>query len=393
MVALFSYAYYSSLNEDRYIAVLVPPFAIAGVLAVCRRPPPVWAVLVSGLITARLVATSYAWPGQGPFDFFLAPSSLYFERIVVGDLAGRLPFSSSHFPTLALLAAAAAALLVVVVARRPGARGTVGLAAAGVVVAGVLAFQVSAAEYPARKFTEAAGLPNVADSDLSFVDRAAGGGHVEPLAVDDALPPELSGQLVLLRAYNETLGRGMTVLRRPLPPDLALVHASRARVDWRTGDTELTGPAPDLVLEATGFEAVRFQGEELPPPQLFTALRLRRVRQPLRALWVIRGDSSEGFPEEGRPLRLRVFPPAGGPTCVAGAVAVHALADRPSRYRISGAGRPVRGKAAYGTPGAFRVRVPGGHPTTLTLRGGAARLPDGRELGPTFTGLRVAACD
>ena len=391
IVVVFSYAYYSSLNEDRYFAVLVPPFAIAGALAVFRRPPPVWAVLVSGVVTARLVVTSYAWPGQGAFDFFLAPTSLYFERIVVGDLAGRLPFSTAHFATLAMLVAAAAALAVVVVARRPEAWRPFGLVAATAVLVGVLAFQVSAAEYPARKFVEAAGLRDVADEDLEFIDRAAAGGSVEPLAVDDALRPEVSGQLVLLRAYNQTLGRGMAVLRRP--PSGPLVHATVAGVSWRTGETDVTGATPDFALEAPGFEAVRFAGEALPPSKLFPFLALRRLRRPLEALWIVRGDSLEGFPEAGRPLRLRVFPRTGGAACVTGAVAVHAQADRPSRYRVTGAGRPLRGKAAYGAPGALDTRLPGGRPTTLVLRGSPVRLPDGRRLGPTFANLEVAACD
>jgi hypothetical protein len=392
MVVVFSYAYYSSMNEDRYLAVLVPPFAIAGALAVFRRPPPLWAVLVSGLLTARLIVTSYSWPGQGPFDFFLAPSSLYFERIIVGNVGGRLPFSSTHFPTLALLVAATAALVVVVVARRPQVWRPFGLVAAAVVLLGVLTFQVSAAEYPARKFADAVGLRDVADEDLSFVDRAAAGGRVEPLAVDDALSPELSGQIVLLRAYNETLGPGMAVLRQPHPPGVPIVHASRALVDWRTGKTSVTGPAPELLLETPGFEPVRFDGDALAPPKLFPSLLLRRVRQPLRPLWVIRGDSAEGFPEANRPLRLRVFPPTAGAICIQGAVAVHALADRPSRYRVSGAQRRLRGEAAYGAPGEFAARLPGGRPTTLLLRGTAVRLPDGRRLGPTFANLQVVPC-
>ena len=59
---------------------------LAGTLAIFRRPPPLWAVLLSWLLCARLVATSYRWPGEGPIDFFLAPSSLFFQRVVVRGL-------------------------------------------------------------------------------------------------------------------------------------------------------------------------------------------------------------------------------------------------------------------------------------------------------------------
>lgn len=390
MVVVFFYAYYWSIGEDRYLAVLVPPFALAGALAVFRRPPPIWSVVLSGLLTARLVVTSYAWPEQTPFDYFVAPTSLYFQRVVLGELSGLLPFSTPHVPTIAMLVALAAALIVVAVARRPQLLRPYGLVAAAVVLVGVLAFQASAAEYPARKFVDAVGLPDAADEDLSFVDRAAAGGNVQPLAVDDALRPEVSGQLVFMRAYNRTLGRGMAVLREP--PSGPLVHATVARVDWRTGATVLTGASPDLLLESPGFEAVRFAGEALPPSKLFPFLQLRRVRRPLEALWLVRGDSSEGFPEGGRPLRLRVFPPTAGAACVKGAIAVHALAQRPSRYVLSGAERPMRGKAAYGAPGEFVARLPGGQPSTLVLRGTAVPLSDGRRLGPTFASLQVDSC-
>lgn len=376
LVVILSYAYYSSVNEDRYLAVLVPPFAIAAALAVFRRPPPLWAVLVSGVLVARLVVTSYGWPSQDPFAFFVAPTSLFFERIVVGDLGSRLPFSTTHVPTLALLAAVAGALVIAVVAGNRRARRPLGLAAAATVLAGVLAFQVAAAEYPARKFVEAVGMPHVREQDLSFIDRAANDGHVEPLALDGALDPDVNGLLDLLRVYNGTLGDGVA-----LP------------VDWRTGSVDDGGADVDMLLEKQGFEAVRFAGMALAPSKLFPVLRLRRLERPFAARWVARGAVGEGFPEGGHPLRLRVFAPAGASACVRGAVAVHALADRASRYRLSGGRRTLSGEAAVGTPAPFVARVAGGRPTTLVLRGSAVGLPDGRRLGPTLANVEVAACD
>lgn len=392
LVAVFSYAYYGSIGEDRYFAVLVPPFALAGTLAIFRRPPPVWAVLLSGLLCARLVATSYRWPGEGPIDFFLAPSSLFFQRVVVGELTLRLPFSTPHVATVALLVALAAALVIAVVARVPRARRPLGYAAAGVALAGVLAFQLLAAEYPARKFLQTAGMPDVPADDLSFVDRAVGAGHAEPLAVDDAVHPDLEAQLPFLRVYNRTLGTGMAVMRTPGQPGAPVPRQPTVRVDWRTGATEVEGTEPNVLLQLAGFSAVGFAGEPLPPSAYYSFAQLTRLRHPLTPLWLIRGDAFQGFPEGGEPLRLRVFPPGAGVSCVRGAVAVPALADRSSRYRVTGGLRAQRGVAAYGAPGKLDARVRGGRPTTLTLRGSPVKLPDGSRLGPTFTGITVGAC-
>jgi hypothetical protein len=255
-----------------------------------------------------------------------------------------------------------------------------------------MAFQVMAAEYPARKFVQAVGLPDVPAEDLSFIDHAAGGGSAEPLAVDDAVDPDVSGQLTFMRVYNRALGAGMAVMRKPQPAGAPSPRVPTVRVSWRTGELDVAGAVPDVVLEKPGFEAVRFAGVALPPPKLLPHLRLRRLSRPLEVVWVAGGDAAEGFPERGRSLRLRVFPPTSRATCVKGSVVVHALADRASRYRLTGAPRPLRGEAAYGAPGQFAVRLPGGRPTTLVLRGSAVRLPDGRWLGPTLAYVEVAAC-
>jgi hypothetical protein len=390
LLVVFSYIHYTAVTEDRYLAVVAPPFALAGVLAVFRRPPPLWAVVVSGLLTARLVATSYAWPPVGPYDFFIAPTSLFFERIVVGNLLGRLPFLQGDRPTIALLAALGAALVVVVVARMPKLRTPVGLSAAAVVLCGVLAFQVFAAEYPARKFVAALGMPDVPTRDITFIDRAAGGGRVEPLAVDGAVDPDLFDQLFFLRVYNRSLGPGMPVTRRRLASDAP--PPSGVSVDWRTGNTTIVGEVPDLLLEKIGFNAVGFSGTFLPASRYYPFAALERLRRPLDTLWIIRGDSVQGYPQRGEPIRMRIFPPTTRRTCVNGLIAVNPTADRPSRYRIVGAVDPLRGVVQPGAPKEFTARVPGGRPTTLVLRGAAGRLPDGSLLGPSLFNLTVAEC-
>ncbi len=392
LVVALSYVYYSSLNEDRYFAVLVPPFALAGALAVFRRPPPVWAVLVSGLLSARLIVTSYAWPGQGPFDFFLAPTSLFLERVVVGELAILLPFSTPHVATLAMLGAVGAALVVAVVARMSKPRRPLAVVAASIVLAGVLVFQVASADHAARRFVKGAGTPDVPLDALTFIDRATNGGRAQALAVDDAMDPRLEGQIWFLRVYNHSLGGGMAVMRQPQPPGFTTLRDITVSADWRTGNTAVVGTVPNLLVQYPGFKPVGLSGELLPLSPYFRFAQLMRLHQPLDLLWMTRGDSVKGYPERGHPLRLRIFPPSSRERCVQGGVAVHRLADRASRYRISGAPRTLRGVAQPGVRDRFVLRVEGGHPTTLVLAGVAGRLRDGRWVGPTVVNLQVGAC-
>jgi hypothetical protein len=392
LLAVFSYAYYASMNEDRYLAVLAPPFALAGVLAVCRRPPPVWAVLVSGLLSARLVVTSYAFPESGPFDFFVAPTSMFFQRVVVGQVSTHLPVSAADVPTLALLVAVGAALVVAVVARMPGPRRPLASVAAAVVLAGVLAFQVAAADHPARKFVDGAGTPDAPMDAPSFIDRAARGARAEPLAVDNVIHPDLGGQLRFLQVYNRTVDAGMAVMRRPLPPGTPPPQTTTVTVDWRTGRADVVGTVPTILLQRPAFNPVGFVGTLVPGSPYYPFVQLVRLRDPLNTLWIARGDSVEGHPQRGDPLRVRVFPPSGRPSCVRGGIAHHPLADRRGSYRLSGATRTVRGPAQPGVPDRFIARVRGGRPTTLVLRGSGARLPDGAWLGPTFVELGVGPC-
>ena len=391
LLVVFSWIHYGALPEDRYLAVLGPPFALAAGLAVFRRPAPVWAVLVSGLLTARLVATSYSWPTEGPFDFFTAPSSLFFHRVVVGELWDLLPFSPPHIPTIALITALGAALIVAVAVRMPHPRKPLATATATFVLVGVLAYQVVAADYPARKFVQAVGMTEVPAAELSFIDTAARGGRAEPLAVDGVVDPDLAAQLGFLRVYNRTLGGGIPIIRGPRPPD-ADASAPAVFVDWKTGRADVTGTPPEVLLQKPGFNAVGLSGGFFPPSPYYSFAALQRLRRPIEALWMVRGDSIQGYPARGQPLELRVFPPTHRMTCVRGAVSINGLVDRPSRYRLAGGMRTVRGVGQPATAEHFAVRVRGGLPTTLVLRGDAGQLPDGNWVGPTLVNLSVAEC-
>lgn len=389
MFVLFSFAYYASMNEDRYFVVLVPPLVLLGAVGVFRRPPRVWAVVLSGLVTARLVVTSAGWPTQNPFDFFLAPTSLFHARIVVGKLADRLPFGSSHAATLVALAAVAGAVVLVVVAARTRRRRAL-LAAAGVVFAGVLAYQFAAMDYAARKFVALAGSPDLQDRDLSFIETAAQGGSAAPMATDGVVPPDLQAQLLFLRTYNPQLGSEYFVLRSP--DQTAPPNRPTARVDLETGSIRTIGDAPSLLLSLAGIQGVGFFGEFLPVPAPYAYARLERLRIPLRTAWVMQGDVISGYPRGGNLLTLRVFPDpqAPGPTCLSANVITNPAAGAPSRYRIRGADRPLRGVVAPGAPVPVQLRFD--RPRALVLTGTPVTLPDGTAIGPSFSDVTVAAC-
>jgi len=140
LVLAFSYAYYFSMNEDRYFAVLVPPLALAGAVALFRRPPPAWAGVLSGALVVALVASSYSWPAGGPYDYFIAPTSRFFGDVVTGKLAQWLPGASGLYAVLVPAAAGLGAVLALQLGRRPRGVRRAGVAAAGVVLAGVLVF-------------------------------------------------------------------------------------------------------------------------------------------------------------------------------------------------------------------------------------------------------------
>ena len=184
----------------------------------------------------------------------------------------------------------------------------------------------------------------------------------------------------------------MAVLRGS-PPGPPNPRSATVRVDWRTGGTVVEGVLPDILLQKSGFRAVGFAGEVLPGSPYYPFAQLQRLRLPLDTLWIVRGDSVQGYPEGGEPLRMRVFPPASRPVCVLGGIAAHGEADRTSPYRVSGPAQTLRGVADRRAPDRFEAAVPGGRPSTLVLRGGAVQVPDGSWLGPTFVDLQVGDCE
>jgi hypothetical protein len=388
LVLAFSYAYYFSMNEDRYFAVLVAPIALAASVAVFRRPPPAWACALSGALVVALVASSYRWPAGGPYDYFVAPTSRFFGDVVTGKLAQWLPGGTGVYALLVPVAAGLGALLALRATRRPRAFGRPGLAAAGLVLAGVLVFQLAAMDHPARKFTQLVGMTDLTAGQLEFIDRLAAGAPVRPLAVDGVVDPDLAAQLQILNAYNDSLSLTPYAVNRTAGAD---PQAPVPEIDWRSG--RVVGAEPDaLLLQIAGAAPVGFAGEPLPRLEPFPWAQLVRPRSPLRAVWLMRGTAADRYPPGGTPVVVRGFPTHAAGRCLLANLFAHPFADGPVRYRLAGGGQTRLGVVRPALPRPLALPVSARRATTFTLSGTARRATDGGVRGPTLADLRVAPC-
>ncbi|MDO8184065.1 hypothetical protein Q5424_02705 [Conexibacter sp. JD483] len=395
---IFSYAYYFSMNEDRYFAVLAAPFVLAGALAVFKKPPPLWSIAVSGVAVTWLVASSYEWPPGDVYRYFIAPTSQFFGDVVLGKLSQRIGFGRELWAVLATAVAAAVAVGLVLVALRAFPR-RVKTAVVVVAMGGLLVFQLAATWHPAKKFTNVVGMKDVPRQQLEFIDEAVDAydpgeaiSSSEPLAVDGTIHPDVAAQMAFLQVFNRSLGYRFSVGiegdgTEP-PPG---TPPAQAEVDWRTGKVDLEGRAvPDVILTSSGQSTVGFDSELLRSPPLYPWAGLEHPRMPLRIEWLLRGALPDRFGDPANPMRLRVFP-HGDERCLSGIVNTHPLTDRVLRFRLTGGPRVIRGSAAPGQPAAFRIRLRD-RPTTLTLHSGAARLADGSERSPALFNLQLQPC-
>lgn len=387
LLVAFSYAYYASMNEDRYFAVLAPPLALAAALAVFRRPPPLWSVLASGGLVAALVGTSAQMPSDLIYGYFTAPTWRFLDEAILRRLAQALPDDRDLLAAGVALAAVAAAALVAWLARRPRPLDRRALGAAAVVLAGVLAFQLAAMDHPARKLTDRVGLRGVPAATLEFVDRASGGALVRPLAVDGVVDPDLSAQLQFLQAYNTSISGPYFVVRGAEPATTA-----DTRVDWRTGAVAVSTPPPPFLLQVAGAAPIAFAGTVLPPDPSFPWAQLVRLATPLGAQWVMRGAQADRYPLGGTPIELRVFPQAQRDRCVTAQLFAHPTLRRPVRYRFAGGGHVVRGRVTPTEPVTLTRSLAPRRPVTFTLTGEPARGADGVSRGPTLYAVQIVPC-
>jgi hypothetical protein len=306
ILAVFSYAYYLSMNEDRYFLALVPLIAIGFGVAVFRAAVPVWAAALGALAVGRLVVTSAHWPDATPFDVFAAPGSIFFQRVVVGNLAVHLPFDTTEVPTVALLIFGAAALGVAAAVRygrrlpRPA-----GIGAAAVLLTGMFAYQAAAGLYAPKEFVDGVGRPGISFAQMSFVDELLGVHDAQPLMVDGGLPPQQGAELRELQTFNRSVGRGFAVFRgRTAWSAFRAAAKPAAMIDPATGHVRLRGAPPHVLLELADGSAAGFAGDPTSSSAAFPYVKARRLRLPLRARYVVEGN--------GGPSPL-ASPPAGGP--------------------------------------------------------------------------------
>lgn len=397
-VLIFSYAYYYSMNEDRYFAVLAAPFVLAGALAIFKKPPPLWSTAVSGVAVAVLVATSYRWPVGDVYGYFIAPTSRFFSDVVIGKASVVLPVGRQTIAWLLLAATAVAAVVLVALARR-SVPARLRWAAGAIAIAALLTFQLAATYHPAKKFVDAVGMKDVPEGDLEFIDHAVAAqersdplpfGAAEPLDDDGTIHPDLAAQMPFLQVYNRSLGYRFPVevtgddgVETPVPGQAPV------QLDWTTGKVDLRRAAPDVLVTTAGQATIGFDSTPIRGSERFPWAAMERLRSPLRAEWVLRGALPDRFAERGVPQRLRVFP-HGDERCVTGIVNPHPTTDRAVRFRLTGGVRTARGSVSPGRPTPFTVRVT--RPTTLFLNGGAGRLPDGTWRAPGLFNVTLGVC-
>lgn len=388
LLIAFSYAYYASMNEDRYFAVLAPPLALAAALAVFRRPPPLWSVLASGGAVVLLVGTSSGTLGADPvYGNFIAPTWRFLDDAVLRRLAVALPDDRDLLAAGVALIAALAAGLVAWILRRPRPLGRATVASAALVLAGVLAFQLAAMDHPARKLTERVGLRGVPAESLEFVDRTTDG-VVRPLAVDSVMDPDLSAQLQLLQAYNSAVTGPYFVTRQADP-----AIPTDTLIDWRTGEARIvSAQPPDYLLQVAGAAPVAFAGTILPPNPAFPWAQLVRLDKPLRALWAMRGMQPDRYPRGGTPIELRVFADDAPDRCVTGQIFAHPTLTGAVQYQLAGGRRALAGRVIPTRPVTFSRPLERGRPVTFTLTGDTARGADRVERGPTLYDIRIVRC-
>lgn len=386
---IFSWAYYASMNEDRYFAVLAPPLILAGALAVFRRPPPLWSVALSGVLVTALVVDRYAWPATDVFVHFVAPTSQFFVDLPIGKLQLLLPDDHAFLAGVTAGVAAVAALVAVVLARH-GVHGRAAAVVAGVLIVGMLAYQLAATRHSAKHFTAGVGMPALTTEQLEFVDRAAGDGHVRPLAVNAVVDPDLRAQLQFVQSYNDSVGVAPFDVRVGAP--LALPGAS-ARLDWRSGRVRVRvkQQPPELLLQMTGAAPLVLAGERLSPSPVFPWAQLVRLEQPLRARWAIRGAQPDRFPLAGDPIEVRVFENDAS-YCLSGEIVAHPFQDDPVRYRLTDGTTVQRGVVRPLEPRQFKLRLERPGPLTVRLTGEPGLGTDGVERGPTLSTLDVGPC-
>jgi hypothetical protein len=390
------YVLLSATIEDRYIAPLAVPIAVAFVAAVALRQISVVGVLVIGALVGRAISTVGAPSDEGPYSFFVAPGAQVLRRAIALRLDSVLPLGGHPLTVVIIACVALAAGLAVVLRRAPAARWPVTAA-----LAATIAVTAAGGVYAAQKWTTAATYPTRTREAQTFVDRATGGA---PAAyyVNPALETEdLRLRLLEVEYNNRSLlgslvpaGR-MTVFYCCAPRPL---HVPTLKVDRRSGAVAVIGGSmPRYIVVPTGWAPTGLAARRVAVGE--PAMAVEELRSgPARLAFATAGGTYEnGWQKPGATTRVRVFPGAAGrqPACVSLTLNAPALVPGGSiGWSADTGAQRLDGKLPQGTGAVVRLRLPDARATMLRIRSQpAGTVFDGRPGGVLATDVAVAPCD
>jgi hypothetical protein len=300
-----------------------------------------------------------------------------------------------HHTALVATSAAGLAALALVLRSRLGGRAPV--VVLGVVLVGLAAYQVGAANWAMQKYSVQATGAGLSFSQQAFVDEAVRGPDqsVPLLANNPTGDPLLGVTFEQLAFFNRRVDRGGRVQLVGVGsspccvPGALIVH-----IDPVTGHGRPEGGSPpERYVARTGFRDVALVTDVIATTPSFP-LALEHPRLPLQAAYAIGDTVQGGWGAPGRPTRIRVYAWPGRPAaaCMTGMVVAPSAGATGVEWSVEGArGRSVAGTLAPGAEQPLRVRLPG-RTATLRLRSSTGMLPGGARTGVTLQNAAVSAC-
>jgi hypothetical protein len=361
----------SAPEEERYVAVLGALPLIAAAVALTRRQASTVGTVIAALVLGRAVVTRGLFPGNGPYDFFVAPGRKFFGNQVQGRLADWLPVGGNHAASVAFAIALVVTLFVV---RRWPLMPTVRRVGAPVAIAWVLAYNVGGSQYSAGRFTLLAGSPSTSFEQLTFIDRATNREGILMYFYDPTpgVGADRNYEQILTTFFNR-------VSATQLPPSKD-VAANGTVVPEMMNRTLVTFDeyAP-LVFDARRIASSTVFG---PAPVLVQQLRSR----PLRAAVRVDGADPDGAVRLGNVARLYVYPFARhGIGCLRLPLSSPA-GGKPSRWAVGG----LHGRLAPGETRTLRLALDS--PELKLRASGGHTQPDGRRVSVVLGALQMVDC-
>jgi hypothetical protein len=392
LFAILLYVLYSGAIEDRYIAPLAVPVAVAFAAGLTVRRVGVIGVAVTAVVVGRAIATVGAPADDSPFSYFVAAGAQFFHRAIALRVS-TLPVVDDAV-TLCVLVAGAAAVAVALLLRR-GVRHT-----AAITAAVVLVVTAAGSVYAMSKWTTMATFPYREWTNQTFIDNATHGAPAAYFAIPSAEPdsPDVRARLLQAHFYNRDF-RGTIVPEgeqtvfyccppRPLAP-------AGVRIDPARGTVRvLEGTVPRFVVVPAGFWPMGLAGRDAGTGE--PALRVQELAPgPPRLAFAFRGGTTPGgWMGPGATIRIRTFPHAVARSrvCLRASVTAPPEGGRPIDYVLrTGAGR-ASGRLAPGASAAVRAPLPDAARADVTVRSSIGRLGGGQRAGVLVGDVALAPC-